>query len=926
MPKIRYHGGTSSRVTEGFSESKDSGGGHWKSKSKRKSQVLWRTICPSHRPESNRGVRPYGLGHACFRRSPARVLQQKLPSAFANHSRKIHHEKVQDDKLKAMKALLYFGDCSKRNLNTHDESQYLESKTPTTKEEPIRRQRHMRSHSPQSTGRVFFRLKQDGSESPRRRSKERREGGKFKRLWKDSPKVKIAEEDIGSQNQKGKIKYCGGRSVPAIGGRKDGRMGDANLVTYVQLYAHWKSKSMANRGDAQSRKVVTFNQGTKAKQWERSGKGSKKEETLGKDKPLAILMENGTEGPVIIEAEMEGHFVRRMYVDGGSSLEILYDHCFNRFRPEVRSQMVPAATPLVGFCGEIIWPLGQISLVIKIGDKEYSTSTWMNFIIVRIIGRPLVRRVHAVPSTAHEMLKFPVTGGTVTLRSNSIIPLECTMVSGLGTHQPIINQVTEEKIKVSIHLEYSIQTIAIGSTITEEGRTELCGLLRRNLDIFAWKLADMTGVPCHIAEHRINIHEGCLPIRQKKKGQELERNKAIYEEVEKLLENVCGFQGLEQSMPQRWLFATGNRLEEFPMLTAPKKEEIIIYLAVAKEAISAVLMMERDGKQVPIYFVIRALQGPKINYTSMEKLILALMVLEPANTYESIGSGIHICSKVQVRCYQQRSRIRSIDARSPDSEANGCKNLHANVNSRLVANQVNGSYIDKNRHDQILGEDALSKMASTSFAHLSKQVLVEELKEKSIDEKEVLAVVEEEGHTWMNPIYEYLTEEILLEEKRKERAIRHKAGGYVVTNGVLYKKFFLRPWLRYVRPIQANYVLREIHDGSCIMHAGPRSVTVKALRSGEQATIQEAKSKAKMEKYYDSRVRNTSFKPGDLVYQNNKSSQEKDEGKLGPKCEGPYEITEALGKGAYKLRDRDENVLPRTWNVCNLKIFYVYKM
>ncbi|GJX07463.1 reverse transcriptase domain-containing protein [Tanacetum coccineum] len=40
----------------------------------------------------------------------------------------------------------------------------------------------------------------------------------------------------------------------------------------------------------------------------------------------------------------------------------------------------------------------------------------------------------------------------------------------------------------------------------------------------------------------------------------------------------------------------------------------------------------------------------------------------------------------------------------------------------------------------------------------------------------------------------------------------------------------------------------------------------------EQATIQEAKSKAKMVKYYNARVRSTSFRPGDLVYQNNKAS------------------------------------------------------
>nr|GEY86871.1 reverse transcriptase domain-containing protein [Tanacetum cinerariifolium] len=65
--------------------------------------------------------------------------------------------------------------------------------------------------------------------------------------------------------------------------------------------------------------------------------------------------------------------------------------------------------------------------------------------------------------------------------------------------------------------------------------------------------------------------------------------------------------------------------------------------------------------------------------------------------------------------------------------------------------------------------DALSKIVSTSFAHLSKQVLVEELKEKSIDEKEVLVVVEEEGRTWMTPIHEYLVEEVLLEEKEKSK-------------------------------------------------------------------------------------------------------------------------------------------------------------
>nr|GEZ87025.1 reverse transcriptase domain-containing protein [Tanacetum cinerariifolium] len=119
-----------------------------------------------------------------------------------------------------------------------------------------------------------------------------------------------------------------------------------------------------------------------------------------------------------------------------------------------------------------------------------------------------------------------------------------------------------------------------------------------------------------------------------------------------------------------------------------------------------------------------------------------------------------------------------------------------------------------------------------SFAHLSKQVLVEELKKKSINDVEVLAVVEEEGDTWMTPIYEYLTEETLLAEVNKAKAMRRKSQRFTVINGVLYKKPFLEPWLRCIGTLQVNYVLREIHEGSCSIHAGTRYVVAKALRIG----------------------------------------------------------------------------------------------
>ncbi|GJU14440.1 hypothetical protein Tco_1142406 [Tanacetum coccineum] len=68
--------------------------------------------------------------------------------------------------------------------------------------------------------------------------------------------------------------------------------------------------------------------------------------------------EDGMEGPMIIEAEIGGHFIHQIYIDGGSASEILYEHCFNRLRPEVKNQMVPATAPLIGFSGDIIWPMG----------------------------------------------------------------------------------------------------------------------------------------------------------------------------------------------------------------------------------------------------------------------------------------------------------------------------------------------------------------------------------------------------------------------------------------------------------------------------------------------------------------------------------------------------------------------------------------
>nr|GFA17909.1 reverse transcriptase domain-containing protein [Tanacetum cinerariifolium] len=71
--------------------------------------------------------------------------------------------------------------------------------------------------------------------------------------------------------------------------------------------------------------------------------------------------------------------------------------------------------------------------------------------------------------------------------------------------------------------------------------------------------------------------------------------------------------------------------------------------------------------------------------------------------------------------------------------------------------------------------DALSKIASTSFTHLSKQVLVEILKNKSISEMEISTVIEEQNPMWMTPIIEFISKGTLPYELKDARRIRRKA-------------------------------------------------------------------------------------------------------------------------------------------------------
>ena len=170
----------------------------------------------------------------------------------------------------------------------------------------------------------------------------------------------------------------------------------------------------------------------------------------------------------------------------------------------------------------------------------------------------------------------------------------------------------------------------------------------------------------------------------------------------------------------------------------------------------------------------------------------------------------------------------------------------------LVMGQVNGAYEAKEGWMKKYLEQVLllvKKFKEANFVQIPREenveadVLAKEAStiepmdefdevqyDPSIDLLEVQQI--EDRKNWMTPIVSYLKDGKLLERKDEARKLKIRAARYVLMDEVLYKRGFSQPYLRCLAPDEANYVLREIHEGACENHSGAISLIHKAVRAG----------------------------------------------------------------------------------------------
>ena len=86
--------------------------------------------------------------------------------------------------------------------------------------------------------------------------------------------------------------------------------------------------------------------------------------------------------------------------------------------------------------------------------------------------------------------------------------------------------------------------------------------------------------------------------------------------------------------------------------------------------------------------------------------------------------------------------------------------------------------------------------------------------------------------SWMDPIWDYLVEGTLPSDPKEASQLRARSARFTIHQGTLYKRGFYTPILKCVGKEDANYILREVHEGICGNHIGAQTLAGKTLRPG----------------------------------------------------------------------------------------------
>ncbi|XP_050276061.1 uncharacterized protein LOC126718038 [Quercus robur] len=253
---------------------------------------------------------------------------------------------------------------------------------------------------------------------------------------------------------------------------------------------------------------------------------------------------------IVITLLIADYTTRRVLVDNGSSADILYLPAFQQMKLG-RDRLRPVNSPLVGFGGMRVQPVGTVTLPVVVGAYPQQVTKDVSFLVVdcsssynAIIGRPTLNSWRAVMSTYHLSVKFPTDYGVGQVQGDQLAARECYLAM-LATDEQVQTMTIEEKRVVVEPIEVledvpldernPERCTRVGADLERGVKENLVQFLRKNVDVFAWSHEDMPGIDPNVITHRLNVCPSSKPIRQKKRVFAPERENAIKDEVQKLM-------------------------------------------------------------------------------------------------------------------------------------------------------------------------------------------------------------------------------------------------------------------------------------------------------------------------------------------------------------------------------------------------------
>ena len=84
----------------------------------------------------------------------------------------------------------------------------------------------------------------------------------------------------------------------------------------------------------------------------------------------------------------------------------------------------------------------------------------------------------------------------------------------------------------------------------------------------------------------------------------------------------------------------------------------------------------------------------------------------------------------------------------------------------------------------------------------------------------------------MTPIISFFQDRHLSQDTEEARKVKKGAARFTILNDTLYKRGSSMPYLKCMDEEEEKYVLKEIHEGVCGDHVGPKSLVSKVIRIG----------------------------------------------------------------------------------------------